>query len=105
MTEDVKEYEEPIGDRTLTSEPKAPNYGFLARNVYVEQLGDPNKELTGIKDILLFKTKDGANADQMFKIPEKKAPEPEPITFGQETLDPVVTQAKKAFDVPIFAQY
>jgi hypothetical protein len=38
--------------------------------VYVEQLGDPNKELTGIKDILLFKTTDGANTDQMFKLPD-----------------------------------
>ena len=40
----------------------------------------------------------------MFKFPEKKK-EAEPITFGQETLDPVVAQAKKVFDVPIFADY
>lgn len=39
----------------------------------------------------------------MFKFPEKKPLEPEPITFGQEALDPVISQAKKAFDVPIFA--
>tara|TARA_B110000285_G_C14817607_1_gene464965 strand:- start:321 stop:563 length:243 start_codon:yes stop_codon:yes gene_type:complete len=63
MVEDQKENEEPIEDRSLTNEPKVPNYGFLARNVYVEQLGDPNKELKGIKDIFLFKTQDGANTD------------------------------------------
>ena len=41
----------------------------------------------------------------MFKLPENKPPGPDPITFGKELLDPVVHEAKKAFEVPIFAEY